>query len=88
MTGVTATATGGESAIVQRAREVARLAREARGEIDALGRLPERVLEAIHEAGLFRMAVPASVGGGEVHPLEYSRWWRRSRGRTAVRRGA
>ncbi len=49
------------------------MVRASRAEIDAEGRLPEAVLEAIHGAGLFRMAIPASVGGGEVHPLEYSR---------------
>jgi alkylation response protein AidB-like acyl-CoA dehydrogenase len=62
-----------ESAIVRRAREVAELVRASRAEIDASGRMPDAVVEAMHEAGLFRMAVPASVGGEEVHPLEYSR---------------
>jgi alkylation response protein AidB-like acyl-CoA dehydrogenase len=63
----------GDTPIVQRTREVADLVRSCRGEIDRLGRLPAEVVEALHGAGLFRMAVPASIGGYEVHPLEYSR---------------
>src|SRR5688572_14601219 len=73
MTGVLEPAAMPDTPIVTRAREVAAVVRESRGEIDALGRLPQRVLDAIHGAGLFRMAIPASLVGGEVHPLEYSR---------------
>lgn len=62
-----------DSPIVQRAREVAALVRDARKDIDQLGRLPDAVLEAIIGAQLFRMAVPASIGGGEVDVFDYSR---------------
>ena len=39
-------------------------------EMEAGGRMPSALASSIADAGLFRMLVPKSLGGGEVHPLE------------------
>jgi alkylation response protein AidB-like acyl-CoA dehydrogenase len=42
------------------------LLREARGRIEAARELPADVLDALHEAGLFRLLLPRSLGGDEL----------------------
>lgn len=60
---------GSTSHTVSRARALAPLVREAAEEADRERRLPERVARAFAEAGLYRLAVPASLGGAELDPL-------------------
>jgi alkylation response protein AidB-like acyl-CoA dehydrogenase len=69
---MTASKTRAVGSHLERARELVGSIRAAREEIDALGRLPDGVVAAIRDAGLFRMAVPASIGGGEVDALEFA----------------
>ncbi|MBT3808396.1 MAG: acyl-CoA dehydrogenase [Rhodospirillaceae bacterium] len=38
--------------------------------IDADGELPADLLEALFEAGLFRLLLPRAIGGAELHPRE------------------
>ncbi|MDH3685493.1 MAG: acyl-CoA dehydrogenase family protein [Myxococcales bacterium] len=52
----------------ERARALAPLVREGADEAERDRRLPERVAIALAEAGLHRIAAPASVGGGECSP--------------------
>jgi alkylation response protein AidB-like acyl-CoA dehydrogenase len=63
--------TSGEWDYVARARELTPLIGEAAAGIEAGRRLDERVVAALHEAGLFRMMMPRWLGGGEAPPSEY-----------------
>ena len=56
---------------VARARDLASLITAAAGEIERSRRLTEPVLDRLHEARLFRMLYPRSVGGDEVAPTIY-----------------
>ena len=56
---------------VARARDIASLITAAAGEIERSRRLTESVLDRLHEARLFRMLYPRSVGGDEVAPATY-----------------
>ncbi len=56
---------------VERARALAPLLREAADEIEEHRQLPERVVEALIDGGFFRMLLPRSLGGAELHPLVY-----------------
>ena len=58
---------------VQRAKELQPLVREHALEAEEQRHLPDVVAKAMAEAGLYRVAVPASLGGGEVHPREQIR---------------
>jgi alkylation response protein AidB-like acyl-CoA dehydrogenase len=51
---------------ITRAKGVVSLLKEAAPRIEAARELPEDVLEALHEAGLFRLLLPKSVGGDEL----------------------
>ena len=47
---------------------------EARADqVEQERRLPEPVLAALFEAGLFRLLLPRSLDGGEVDPLTFAR---------------
>lgn len=54
----------------ERAKQVAKLAREHAGYGDREGRLAEPVVEALHREGLFGMWVPREVGGAELDPVQ------------------
>ena len=56
---------------VERARELAPALAAAGDEIEAGRELPERLVEALIEGGFFRMLLPRSLGGAELHPLTY-----------------
>jgi alkylation response protein AidB-like acyl-CoA dehydrogenase len=56
---------------VERARELAPLLTAVADEIEARRELPERVVEALIEGGFFRLLLPRSLGGAELHPLTY-----------------
>ena len=54
--------------IVQRARDLAPIIRETADEAEAQRHLPARAAQAMAEAGLHRVAAPATVGGLECTP--------------------
>src|SRR6266581_7917995 len=56
---------------LERARALAPILTAAADEIEARRELPERVVEALIERGFFRMLLPRSLGGAELHPLTY-----------------
>src|SRR3954466_696431 len=56
---------------IERARALGPLLTEAGDEIERARQLPERVVSALVENGLFRMMIPRSVGGGEVDVATY-----------------
>src|SRR5436190_1752834 len=53
---------------VQRARQLRALIEGAAQTIEQGRALPSQLLEALHEAGLFRLLLPRSCGGEEVEP--------------------
>jgi len=56
---------------VERARELAPLLTAAADEIEERRELPEQVVEELVESGFFRLLLPRSLGGAELHPLIY-----------------
>jgi alkylation response protein AidB-like acyl-CoA dehydrogenase len=60
------TADFADDGVLARARSVAALLRASRDRIEAARELPPDVLAALHEARLFRLLLPRSVGGDEV----------------------
>jgi alkylation response protein AidB-like acyl-CoA dehydrogenase len=56
---------------VERAHALAPLLEDAADEIEERRQLPERVVEALVEGGFFRLLLPRSLGGAELHPLTY-----------------
>jgi alkylation response protein AidB-like acyl-CoA dehydrogenase len=54
-----------------RVRQMAPVLAEAAGEIDRQRELPERVVEALVERGLFRLLLPRPLGGAELLPAQY-----------------
>ena len=55
-----------DSDVVARAHSVGDMLKEAGARIEAAGRLPEDVVAALHDAKLFRLLLPKSVGGDEL----------------------
>ncbi len=54
---------------VARARKLAPVIAEAADRIEAGRRVPADIMSAMHDAALFRMCLPRSIGGGEAPPL-------------------
>jgi alkylation response protein AidB-like acyl-CoA dehydrogenase len=54
-----------------RVRELEPLLAAAAGEIDRQRELPERIVDALVERGLFRLLLPKSLGGAELLPAAY-----------------
>lgn len=57
-------------AALERARELRPLIEREAATAEALGRLTDPVVDALHEAGLFRIWVPEPLGGAELSPTE------------------
>jgi alkylation response protein AidB-like acyl-CoA dehydrogenase len=60
----------GEAAL-SRARALIPLLRAAAPRIDEAHALPPDVLDAMHDAGLFRLLLPRAYGGAELRPMDY-----------------
>src|SRR5215469_16246712 len=56
---------------VERARRLAPMLKDAADEIEEHRELPERVVAALVEGGFFKLLIPRSLGGAELHPLTY-----------------
>jgi alkylation response protein AidB-like acyl-CoA dehydrogenase len=56
---------------VERARALAPMLKAAADEIEERRQLPDSVVEALIESGFFRLLLPRSLGGAELHPLKY-----------------
>jgi alkylation response protein AidB-like acyl-CoA dehydrogenase len=56
---------------VERARALAPLLKAAADAIEEQRQLPESVVEALIEGGFFRLLLPRSLGGAELHPVKY-----------------
>src|SRR5215212_4297845 len=65
-----ATAASGAECIA-RARALIPLLREAAPRIEAGYQLTPEVLDAMHDAGMFRLLIPRAYGGFELRPIEY-----------------
>jgi len=57
---------------IARARALVPLLAAAAPRIEQARELPPEVLDALHEAGLFRLLLPRSVGGAELQPAPYA----------------
>lgn len=58
------------TALLERARDLRALIDREAGQAEAQGRLTDPVVDALHEAGMFGMWVPAPLGGAELSPRE------------------
>ena len=56
---------------IARAKALAPRIAAAAERIEAERELPADLVEALHDAGLFRMLLPRSLGGGELPPAEF-----------------
>jgi indole-3-acetate monooxygenase len=55
----------------ERARELAPMIAAASDQTESERRVPQAVMKALHDQGLFRMMQPKSIGGGESTPMEF-----------------
>jgi alkylation response protein AidB-like acyl-CoA dehydrogenase len=62
---------GGAADPLGRAQALAEAIAAAAPGIEATRRIPPALVEALHRARLFRMLLPRSAGGDEVHPATY-----------------
>ena len=58
---------------VARARALAPAIEAAADDIEAERRLTAPIVDALHEAGLYRMLLPQSLGGAEIDPVSFVR---------------
>jgi len=68
-----AMAAGDQEALFDRVRKIVPAIAAAADEIEAARALPPQVVGALKNAGLFRIIVPASLGGAELPLTEYAR---------------
>ncbi|MFZ9015177.1 MAG: acyl-CoA dehydrogenase family protein, partial [Alphaproteobacteria bacterium] len=54
-----------------RAAQITPLIDKLANEIEAKRRLPQELLNALHENGLYKMLLPKPFGGEEASPLEF-----------------
>jgi alkylation response protein AidB-like acyl-CoA dehydrogenase len=59
------------AACLARARGLIPLLRAAADRIEAANELPDDVLDAMFDAGMFKLLLPVAFGGFELRPLEY-----------------
>jgi len=64
-------ALGGDAALVARAAGLMSLVSAESDRIETARRLPEPVLDALHDAGVFRLLLPRSVQGLETDPTTF-----------------
>ena len=58
---------------VARARDLAPMIEAASDWTETEGQVPKDVMDAMHDAEMFRMVLPRSLGGGEASPMEMMR---------------
>ena len=56
---------------VERARALAPMLKAAADEIEERRQLPDSLVEALIDGGFFRLLLPRSLSGAELHPLQY-----------------
>lgn len=61
----------GDPAVISRAEALRPLVEEAADEIEERRRLPEALLDKLHEARLFRLLLPRSANGVETDPVTF-----------------
>ena len=71
MTGPVTGLDSSAAACLARARGLIPLLAAAAARIEAARELPGDVLDAMHDAGMFRLLLPRSLGGFELKPAEY-----------------
>src|SRR5687768_13609212 len=59
------------AALIEAARALVPLITSSSGRIEKERQIPAEVMEAMHAARLFRMLLPASIGGEEVEPATF-----------------
>src|SRR5277367_4780452 len=59
------------AACIARARGLIPLLRSAADRIDATNELPPDVLDAMFDAGMFKLLLPRAFGGSELKPLDF-----------------
>jgi alkylation response protein AidB-like acyl-CoA dehydrogenase len=64
-------ASTGAGDLLARVRELAPMLAADAGEIDCRRELPERIVDALIERGLFRLLLPRALGGAELLPAQY-----------------
>lgn len=55
---------------IARARKLAPMIEAAADRTESEGKVPKDVMDALHDAEMFRMLLPRSMGGGEATPME------------------
>ena len=68
---MTSIPTPSADALIQRARDLGPAIRACREEIDATRQLPTTLVQALRAAGMFRLFVPAKLGGYEIDPITF-----------------
>src|SRR5215831_11324363 len=58
---------------LERACRLAPMLKDAADDIEERRELPEQIVEALIEGGFFKLLIPRSLGGAELHPLTYVR---------------
>lgn len=69
----TATQTTSNESILESAKALRPLIEEHRDDMEAQGRMPRPLVDAMLDAGLFHLLVPRSAGGSESDPIAYLR---------------